>query len=145
MRCASKNLMTPRQSPAVLSIAAVVLTLSVSIAWATSGTGSQNPNLTVSVSLSPDVVNVGDTLTGSGSVTNNTTARRRVAIVATFTLPNGASYTESKSLRLGAGKTHSLSQSEVIPNGAPSGQYTLTLSATDNNGTSSATATATVP
>ena len=128
----------------VLAVATMVSTLGTSVALATSDTGTQNPDVTVSISLSPDVVTAGDTLTASGSATNNTTKKRRFKVVLTLTVPGGASFSVKKSVRLGPGKTVSVSESFTIPAGLPLGQYSLTLSATNKNGTSSATATTTL-
>ena len=128
----------------VLAVGTMVTTLGTSVALATSATGTQNPDVTVSISLSPDEVTAGDTLTVSGSITNNLTKKQRYRIELTLTLPSGASFSIRKSARFGPGKTISLSTSFTVPFFLPPGEYSLTLSATNANGTSSATATTTV-
>ena len=128
----------------VLAVGTMVMTLGTSLVLATSATGTQNSDVTVSISVSPDLVTAGDTLTVSGSVTNNLNSKKRYKIVLTLTLPNGASFSAKKSARLGPNKTVSLSHSFAIPSGLPLGAYSLTLSATRASGTSSATATTTL-
>ena len=128
----------------MLAVGTMVTTLGTSVALATSDTGTQNPDVTVFISISPDVVTVGDTLTLSGSVTNNTAQKKRFRFVLTLTLPGGANFSVTKYARLRPGKTFSLSESFTVPAFLPLGEYSLTLSATNLNGTSTATATATV-
>jgi uncharacterized repeat protein (TIGR01451 family) len=66
----------------------------VMAALATSATGNQNPDLTVFVSLSSsgvdlDRATVGDTVTETVSVTNNTSRKQAVKLVVTLELPDG--------------------------------------------------------
>ena len=135
---------SPAAKLAALAVGALVMTLGVSAALATSDSGTQNPDVTVSVSLSPDVVTVGDTVTATASVTNNTNRRQKFVVKATLTEPDGSSYSQSTTVRLDPGQTDSLTRSVVIDAGTPKGQYSLRVSARNNNGASSATATTTV-
>lgn len=128
----------------VLVVAALVL-LAVSagsVAYATSATGTQNPDLTVFISYSPDCVQPGDTLVRSYSVTNNTHRGQNVALEWTATRDGVVIVYRSWSRTLrpdetwGAGPT-----TFTISTTEPRGTYAVTLSATNRNGTSSATAT----
>lgn len=129
---------------AVLAVGMLAMTLGVSIVMATSDTGTQNPDVTVFASLSPDVVTVGNTITGTASVTNNTNKKRKFRINAKLTAPDGSTYSQSASVRLGPGESYSMSQSVLITAQEPKGQYSLTVSVKNKKSTSSATATATV-
>ncbi len=129
---------------AVLGMGALVITLGASIAMATDDTGSQNPDVTVTASLSPDVATAGDTVTGTGTVTNNTDKKRKFRIKAVLTAPDGSTYSLSASVRLEPGETYSQSQSVVVPAEGPLGEYSLTVSVKDKGSRSSATATTTI-
>ena len=110
---------------------------------ATSATGSQNPNLTVFVSLSPDRATVGDTITVTQSVTNNSSAALTVTLTDTLKVPSGHSYTASRTVTLTPG-THSKTFSYAVQPYFPKGDYYLTLTATNQGSSSSATAEVTI-
>jgi len=121
-----------------------------SIAIANTGSGSQNPDLTVTASLqssgfNPELATVGDSITAGSSLTNNTSSVQKADVSATIVAPDGTvMYAASRTVTLPRGKTSSVSYSlPVLPSYAP-GTYTLTVSAANANGASSASATITI-
>lgn len=66
-----------------------------------SATSSQNPDLTVSVSLSAFTARVGDTVTETQSVTNNTAGDLFVTAVTTLTYPNGKTASQDRAIPAG--------------------------------------------
>lgn len=126
----------------LMVVAAIVFLAGGSQALATTGSGSQNPDLTVTVSASPDVVTNGDLLTVTASVRNNTKRRQKVRVTARVTLPSGQTYAETITVSIAANRTESLTESYVIDPSIPRGNYSLTISANDGHGASSATASA---
>ena len=129
---------------AVVAVGSLVMSIGTPVAVATSDTGSQNPDVTVTASLSPDVVTIGDVLTGMGSVTNNTNRTRKFRVKTVLTGPDGSTYSQSQSVRLGPGQSASQTELVLIDASVPKGQYSLTVSVKSKKTTSSATATATV-
>jgi len=118
-------------------------------AFATSGTGTQNPDLTVEVSLAssaldPDRATVGDQVTVVERVTNNTPAVQMPRIVETAQAPGGSPSPTTSRVRIAPHRTYRVTYSYRIFAGIPPGLSTLTLAATNGNGTSTATAEITV-
>ena len=114
----------------VLVLAAVAALAVAAPAAATTGSGSQNPDLAVTASLTPDTVAVGETATATA-----------VTIVYSLALPTGQRFSVSESVTLRPGQTWTRSASYTRDGDEPNGTYTLTVSATGRNGTSSASAT----
>ena len=125
-----------------ISVSIALLGLSGStMAFAATATGTSNPDLTVSVTVTPDQLHVGDTATASESVTNNTSTDQTVTLSNTLVSPKGRTYADApQTITIAAGQTVNLvPETYVISRTDPRGTYTLTSSATDANGTSSAT------
>jgi hypothetical protein len=117
---------------AILLMAVIGLAFlgAASVAWATADVGNQNPQLTVRVSATSsgenlDRATVGDTVTVSSSVRNNTARARTVTITYTLEDPTGRSQTYTESDRIGARKTFSRSFSYVVDASYPKGVYEL--------------------
>lgn len=102
--------------------------------------GTQNPDLTVQASLTPDPATVGQPVTASGSIRNNTSRTQVVDVTVEFTEPSGSATTFQHRVRIRA--NDSVSASYSFTANEP-GTYTLAVSATNRNGTSTATATTT--
>lgn len=123
-------------------------------ALATTGTGTQNPDLTVTASLTnesggedgnPDTATAGESVTQSGSVTNNSSrGQPQVEMTLTLTDPSGDSMTKKRRTVLQPGETFSVSHTSQVTPSDEKGTYTLTVEATNRNATSSATAQLTV-
>jgi uncharacterized protein YfaS (alpha-2-macroglobulin family) len=129
----------------LMAFAGLALLVVVPIAQASTAVGSQNPQLSVRASATsdgadPDRATVGDTVTVASSVTNNTARARSATITYTLEDTTGHSENLSETVRIGAHKTVSRSFSYVVVPSIPKGVYHLTVSATNNGGTSSATA-----
>lgn len=129
----------------LMAFAGLALLVVVPIAQATTAVGSQDPQLSVRASATsdgadPDRTTVGDTVTVASSVTNNTARARSVSITYTLEDTTGHSESVSETVRIGAHKTVSRSFSYVVDPSIAKGVYHLTVSATNNGGTSSATA-----
>ncbi len=134
----------------VVVVALMLLCMaSVSTAFASAGTGNQNPDLTVSVSLTsngsnPDQATVGDIVTIKTAVTNNT-ARTITAKISAHIEFTGTQYTTPAiPVRLRPGQTLSQTASFTVESFIPKGTYSITIMASDRNGTSSATASITI-
>ena len=115
--------------------------------YATTATGTQNPDLTVSISFEPTCVKVDETIVRQYSITNNTNKKQVVDWKWEVTLNDNPYYPysprnkQNSRIQLGPGETwgdgpttFTISSSEYY------GTYTITLSATNKNGTSFATA-----
>lgn len=102
-----------------------------------SATSSQNPDLTVSVSLSAFTARVGDTVTETQSVTNNTAGDLFVTAVTTLTYPNGKTASRTEQFPLVAGDVATQSLTYTIDKSYQKGTYTLTLTANDGGATPS--------
>jgi hypothetical protein len=116
-----------------------------SLAVASSGTGTQNPDLTVSTSLQssgvdPDRATIGDTISSSSSVTNNTTRYLLVKLSRSLTGPADNTLTRSVWVILGPGRTYTVSWSFQLGPLLPLGTYTRVAAASNVNGESSASA-----
>lgn len=129
----------------VLVVALALLSFaSVSTAFASASTGTQNPDLTVSVSLTsngvnPDQATVGNTVTLKASVTNNTKRKLSVQLTTHVAFTGGQYSLPALTVALNPGQTLSQTASFTVESFIPKGTYSLTLSAADKNGTSSAT------
>jgi hypothetical protein len=106
----------------------------------------QNPDLTVTASMIPDFATVGDVITISGSVTNNTSRPAKVATSANLIAPDGSVlYSKADASRtIPAGKTVNVSYSVVDDGSLARGVYRLEVVATGANGSSSAGASITL-
>ena len=130
-----------------MTLFAVAFLIAMPLAQATTDVGTQNPQLTVSASAAsngenPDRATIGDTVKVEGSVTNNTSKKRSALVTVTVRDPQGSSiYTDSENVSLEPGQTISSSYSYVVDESYQKGNYEVTVSATNANGTSSATAT----
>ena len=101
--------------------------------------GNQNPNLTVQLSLNPTVVTAPGQVTATASITNNTGKTDRVTAEVEIISPSGAISSYYQKYKIGPGGTVSQTLVYPVPASAEKGIYTVTLSATDRSGTSSAT------
>jgi hypothetical protein len=133
----------------VLCAAGCLLATTALPAAADSGTGTQNPDLTVVVSLAssaldPDRATVGDQVTVTERVTNNTGAVQMPRVVETTKAPGEDPSSTTSRVRIAPHHSYRVTYSYRIAAGAPAGQQTLTVAATNGNGTSSATAEITV-
>lgn len=101
--------------------------------------GNQNSNLTVELTLDPTVVTAPGQVTGVGKVTNNSNKTSRVTAKVVIVSPSGvtSTYTEKYVISSGASVTETVVYD--VPAEAEKGVYSVTLSATDKAGTSSAT------
>ena len=110
-------------------------------AFAATATDTSNPDLTVSVSVTPDQLRTGSTATATESVTNNTGASQTVTLNNLLVAPTGQTYTQAtQTVQVPAGQTVNLGPEQyVVKKSDPRGTYSLTFSATDTTGTSSAT------
>ncbi len=130
----------------VALVGAVVLA-GASIAIANTASGSQNSDFTVTATLAssgPDSerATAGDNVTASASLTNNTASVQKADVSAVIVGPDGAvMYQKSRSVTLPRGKTSSASYDLPVLSGYLPGIYTLTVSAANANGASSASAT----
>ncbi len=109
-------------------------------AYATSGTGTQNPELTVYVSITPDCITPGSLSTRIFSVTNNTARGQPVTLQHVITHDGVMILSASSKISLRPHQTWFGEQRTVLDSSAL-GTYTEMRSATDSDGTSSATAT----
>lgn len=131
----------PRTIGVGVAIALLSLSGSTTMVFAATATGTSNPDLRVSVTVTPDQLHVGNTSTASESVTNNTSTDQTVTLSNTLVTPKGRTYADTpQTITLAAGQTVNLApETYVISRSDPRGTYALTFSATDANGTSSAT------
>ncbi|HET7038186.1 MAG TPA: Ig-like domain repeat protein [Thermomicrobiaceae bacterium] len=120
--------------------------------WApsTSNTVTQTVNpipadLSATLTLAPNPVVAGHSLNVAVSVTDTGTVSEQVDLSYTITAPDGT--TSSYSLgttAIGAGKTGAQTTSYTVPRNAPTGTYTVTLTATDQAGSVTASVQETV-
>lgn len=134
---------------AILAVLTLFSFASVSTAFASTGVGNQNPDLSVSVSLTsngsnPDQATVGNTVTLKTSVTNTTASQLTVQLTVHVVAPGSQYTTPAISVTLQPGQTLSQTASFTVEAFLPKGMYSLTLSASDHNGTSSATGSITL-
>ena len=127
-------------------LAGLAILVAAPAAWATTDVGTQNPQFTVRASaasdgIDPDRATVGDTVTVTGSATNNTAVARTPRVTVVLEDPQGRTiFTASERVRIAPHQTARRSFSYVVDPGYPKGVYELTVSATNAKGTSSATA-----
>jgi hypothetical protein len=133
-----------------VSLVGAVVLAGASIAIANTVSGSQNPDLTVTASLQssgldPEQATVGDTVTIGSSLTNNSSGVLKSDVSAVITGPDGSVlYSKMRSVTLPRGKTSSVSYGLLVDSSYAPGVYTLTVSAADAAGASSASATITI-
>jgi hypothetical protein len=130
-------------------VSAVVVIGGTSTALASLATATQNSDITVVASLESSAADtslatVGDTVTATGSVTNNSLRKQVVKVTTTLAGPSGTLYSHSSSIPLSASETYSASDSLLLAEGTPTGEYTLTITASNKNGSSSASTSITV-
>ena len=132
-------------------VSAVVVIGSASSALASLAAASQNADLTVVASLESsnpaggDVATVGDIVTASASITNNSKGKQVVKVSSTLTAPDGTLLSgRSPSTNLAPGETYTASDSIVVKPVAGPGTYVLTVTASNRNGSSSASTSITV-
>jgi hypothetical protein len=130
-------------------VSAVVVIGGASTALASLATATQNADITVVASLQgsgidPGLATTGDTVTASASVTNNSARKQVVKVTTTLAGPSGVLYSHSSAIPLSASETYSASDSLVLAEGTPTGDYTLTITASNKNGSSSASTSITV-
>lgn len=101
--------------------------------------GNQNPQLTVQLTINPTVVTAPGQVTTTASITNNTGKTQRVNAEVEIVSPSGFVSEYYKNYTIAAGQTVSQTQTYAIGADAEKGVYTITLSAKNKNGTSSAT------
>jgi uncharacterized protein (DUF58 family) len=107
-----------------------------------------NPDLEVTASLTnvgrdsddnPATARAGELVNASASVANVSDRRQTVRITVGLTPPGGEEYRISYPVRIDAGRTGRVSITFPILRFVPLGEYVLTVSATGDGGTSSAT------
>ena len=130
-------------------VSTVVVIGGASTALASLATDTLNADITVVASLQgsgidPDLATTGDTVTASGSVTNNSARKQVVKVTTTLAGPTGTLYSHSSAVMLSPSETYGASDSLVLAEGTPAGSYTLTIAASNKNGTSSASTSITV-
>ena len=112
-----------------------------------------NPDLEVTASLTnvgrdsdnnPATARAGELVNASASVANVSDRRQTVRITVALTPPGGQEYSISYPVRIDAGRTGRVSLTFPILRFVPRGTYSLTVSATGDGGTSSATASITI-
>ncbi|HZO73616.1 MAG TPA: hypothetical protein VFB60_15555 [Ktedonobacteraceae bacterium] len=134
----------------VVVIALMIMSMAtVSTAFASSAVGNQNPDLTVAASLTsnganPNQAAVGNTVTVSYSVKNDTKANLTFKETFTLTVPKEPAVSFSVNVTLAAGRADAHTFSFTDVSFLPKGTYSLEVAATDSKGTSSATATITL-
>jgi hypothetical protein len=129
-------------------VSAVVVIGGASTALASLATATQNAEITVVASLESTggdgVATAGDTVTANVAVTNNAARKQVVKVSATLTGPDGVLYSRGPSVMLSPGETYSASDSLLLTSSTPAGSYTLTITASNKNGSSSASTSITV-
>jgi hypothetical protein len=120
-----------------VSIVATALMLAGAGA-ALADTGNQNPNYTVAVNIEPDIASVGDAVTAYYAVANNTGSWKFTKLCLSLKVDDGDASNLCKYVVLPPSKTLSLSYSFILPYSVPGTTVTVGLSASDSNGTSSA-------
>lgn len=119
----------------------------------TSSTLTQTVNpapvdLTTTLTITPNPVAPGGLVHVHATVTNNGSTSEQVTLKYTITLPNGTIVMPygmpPRPVTIGAGKTFTWNSTIRVPKKTPPGTYTLTSTATDATGSSSATTSETV-
>lgn len=110
---------------------------------------AQNPDLEVTASLTNvgggsdgqlDTARSGELVNAAASVANVSDRRQTVRITVGLTPPGGEEYRISYPVRIDAGRTGRVSLTFPILRFVPRGEYALSVSATGEGGTSSASA-----
>jgi hypothetical protein len=132
-------------------VSAVVVIGGASTALASMATATQNADITVVASRGSnneaggDVATVGDIVTASASISNNSKSRQVGKVSSTLTAPDGTVLSgRSPSTNLSPGETYTASDSIVVKPGTAAGTYVLTVTASNKNGSSSASTSITV-
>jgi hypothetical protein len=132
--------MVKRKSLTWAAVVGMVALAAAPAAWAGgSASGSQNAAITVAVTVDPDVTSPGKSVTGTGTITNNSATTQRMTVRAAVVFPDRKSFTKDRIITLAPGKSVTLSRTVPIPRLQGKGMYTLTVFATTVEGTSSAT------
>jgi uncharacterized protein (DUF58 family) len=108
-------------------------------ALATSGTAT-GPGLSVTVSLSPDTAPNGDTVTANESVTNTSSTKQSVVITNALADPTGGTVTRTKRVVLKPGEAFTQTATYVVDPADARGTYTLSVTASAQSGTATASA-----
>lgn len=129
----------------VIAVLSLLTLAGASGALATTATGNQNPDLVVVASLTSNNVNSdtatdGDVVTAFESIENTTTKRQSVAVTNVLEAPGEVYYTITRRVVLDPLQTLTLTLTYTVDASFPRGFYNLTVSASNRNGGSSATA-----
>jgi hypothetical protein len=122
----------------LLSALLLVLALPAG-ALATTGNAT-GPGLSISVSLSPDTAANGDTVTANESVTNTSGTKQSVVVTNTLADPTAITITRTKRVVLKPGETFTQSATYVVDPNDARGTYTLSVTASAESGTATASA-----
>jgi uncharacterized repeat protein (TIGR01451 family) len=95
-------------------------------------------DLSVQLAVSPQQATTGQTITVTESVTNSSANKQNVALTNTLQGPTSGS--QSQHVSLNPGQTYTQTRVYTVDAATPRGAYTLTLSATDKSGTTTASA-----
>jgi hypothetical protein len=131
-------------------VSAVVVIGGASTALASLASATQNADITVVASLasdnalSSDQATAGDTVTASVAITNNSARKQVVKVSTALTGPTGVLSGRSPSVNLSPGETYTASDSLLLTSSTPAGSYTLTVTASNKSGSSSASTSITV-
>lgn len=129
----------------VLTALGMTAIAGASPALASTSSGTQNSDLSLTLSVTPDTVTTGQTAIATYTVTNNTAVTQTVTATKTLVVPGqSAPVVKTTTLRIRAGQSDTVTQSVKIDASYPRGQYALTVSVADGNGSSSATVTYTI-
>jgi hypothetical protein len=94
--------------------------------------------------VSGDQATAGDTVTATAAITNNSSRKQVLKVSSTLTGPTGVLVGRSPSANLAPGETYTASDSLLLTSSTPPGSYTLTVTASNKNGSSSASTSITV-
>jgi hypothetical protein len=135
-----------RRSMRLIAVLLVVGAVGFGASAALGTTGSSTAGALSFTISAPDAVTKGQTFTWSGSVTNSSPSLASDAYVKVVVAgPNGFSRQTSYQLHLAPGQTFSRGATMKVPNLAPAGNYTVTLTVqSPQNGSGQASASSTV-
>jgi hypothetical protein len=105
---------------------------------ALANTDSTNPSYTVSVNIEPAVATAGTPITANYSVTNNTAQWKFAKLCVSAQINGGTAYSACRAALLPPSTTLALSLSFTLPYSVPGTTVSVGISASDANGTSSA-------